>query len=117
MNHLKIFEFFDPDSQIMEDLCDYLQELFDKFSIKKHPQNECRIEEIYWYHYRGSIFIENIPAESSESVNVNKILNELNKIRHAIEKRIHRELFFGVGQNGYVSGICWIRITLTSEFK
>jgi len=107
LKRYKTFESFD-----VEDLCDYLQEVFDKFGIRKRPQNDdSDIDNpiIEWYYDDETIFIDNIPTENGLE---SEIRDELKRIKPTIEKRIGEKLLFSIGQNGYVSSICWIRIDI-----
>lgn len=109
LKRYKIFESFD-----IEDLADYLQETFDKFGIRKRP-DEDEYEDIdnptiEWYTVDDIIIISNIPTDDKSPKSAKKIRSELKRIQPILEKRIKERLVFSIGQNGYVPSICWIRI-------
>lgn len=90
----------------LENLEDCLQEIFDKYHIKKININkisdsEFRNTGICYYLQHDEIYIENIPT-----INISEsIFQDIQKIKNAISKRIGQKLSISGGSTYWIIGL------------
>lgn len=105
----KIFEDLDTPQKI-QDMLDYLQDIFDEFSILKWTGDE---RERYWKIDKDtSIVLKNLPSELME-----KIAKDLDSIKNNLESFVDCDISYQlnrVGNYGATQNLYLIKIKIES---